>query len=90
MRSVVCIVGQLYFLALMARIILSWFPMQPGGAGAGAFSFLYSVTEPVLGPLRRAIPPLRLGAMALDLSPIIVIFGLRILLSAIGCGRGFL
>ena len=31
------------------------------------------VTEPVLGPLRRAIPPMRMGAGYIDLSPIIVL-----------------
>jgi len=47
------------------------------------FSFLYTITEPLLGPVRRAIPPLRMGGMGIDLSPIIVIFGLQILLGFI-------
>ncbi len=89
--TVVCVVGNLYFLALMARIVLSWFPLQPEGLAATAFGFVVSITEPVLGPLRRAIPPLSLGGMGLDLSPIIVILGLRILLSVLGCsGRGLI
>jgi len=37
------------------------------------------VTEPVLGPVRRAIPPIGMGGMGFDLSPIIVIFGVQIL-----------
>ncbi len=84
--SIVCAVGTIYFLALMARIVLSWFPLQPEGIAATAFSFVVAITEPVLGPLRRAIPPLSLGGMGLDLSPLIVILGLRILLSVLGCG----
>jgi YggT family protein len=83
--GLICLIGQLYFFALFARIILSWFPLQPDGAGAQAFSFLYTVTEPVLGPVRRAIPPVRLGGMGLDVSVIIVVFGLQILLRLIGC-----
>ena len=83
--GIICLVGQLYFFALFARIILSWFPLQPDGAGAQAFSLLYRVTEPVLGPVRRAIPPVRIGGMGLDVSVIIVVFGLQILLRAIGC-----
>ena len=81
--GIVCIVGQLYFFALMARILLSWFPITQGGPLAQAFSMLYSVTEPVLGPVRRVVPPVRFGGMALDVSVIIVIFGLQILLGAI-------
>jgi len=46
---------------------------------AQIFSFLYTVTEPVLGPVRRAIPPIGMGGMGFDLSPIIVIFGVQIL-----------
>jgi YggT family protein len=52
--------------------------------------FLDSITEPVLGPLRRAIPPLGIGGMALDLSPLILIIGLQVLLGVIGCGAGFI
>ena len=36
---------------------------------------LYSITEPVLEPVRRAIPPMG----GFDLSPLVVFFGLRIL-----------
>ena len=41
--------------------------------------FLILSTEWLLGPLRRVIPPLRLGGAALDLSPLIVIIGIQIL-----------
>jgi YggT family protein len=83
--EIVCILGQLYFFLLFARIILSWFPISPGGAMASIFEFLYTVTEPVLGPVRRVMPPLSFGGAGLDLSPIVVIFGLQILLRVIGC-----
>lgn len=77
--GLVCSLLNLYLILLFARIILSWFPVSPGGAMAQIFSFLYTVTEPVLGPVRRAIPPLGMGGMGFDLSPIIVIFGVQIL-----------
>jgi YggT family protein len=44
---------------------------------------LYSLTEPVLGPIRRVLPPMRLGGMGLDLSPIIVLIGLQIISRAL-------
>ena len=80
---VICLALQIYWLALFGRIILSWFPISPGSALAPVFSALYSITEPVLGPVRRAIPPMRMGGMGLDLSPLIVVFGLRIIMSSI-------
>lgn len=78
--GLVCWLLQLYVYALFARIILSWFPVVPGGFLAAVNSALYTITEPVLGPLRRTIPPVRLGAVGLDLSPIIAFLGLQILI----------
>jgi YggT family protein len=65
---------QLYIIAIIGRIVLSYFPLQPGGVMAQVFSVLYTITEPVLGPARRIIPPLGM----FDLSPIVVIFALQI------------
>lgn len=85
MAEIICTALLLYLIAVFGRIILSWFPLDPNGFGATIAGFLYMVTDPILGPLRRNIPPVRLGAVALDLSPIIVIFGIGILRSNI-CG----
>ena len=70
-----------YGIAIFARIIMSWFPVSPGGAMSSVFSFLYSITEPVLGPLRRTIPPIGM----LDISPIVAFIGLRIVGAILGC-----
>lgn len=77
--NVVCLVAFVYQLAIFAAIVLSWFPVQPGSALETVRRVLFGVTEPVLGPLRRALPPVRLGGFALDLSPIIVLIGLQVL-----------
>ena len=37
-----------------------------------------SITEPIYRPIRKVIPPVRMGDVGLDLSPIIVIVGLQI------------
>jgi YggT family protein len=42
-------------------------------------SVVYTLTEPVLRPLRGIIPPVRMGAVGFDLSPIIVFVALGIL-----------
>ena len=85
--GLLCTLLDLFFIAVFGRIILSWFPLQPGSALASVFSFLYSVTEPVMGPVRRAIPPMGV----IDISPIVVIFGVQILGGALlGCRVGFL
>ena len=65
----------LYLIVLVARAVLSWFPLSPGSPLAPVASFLYTVTEPVLGPLRRVIPPLG----GFDISFIVAFFALEII-----------
>jgi YggT family protein len=86
---ILCPLLQLYLIALFGRIILSWFPISPGSAMATIYSFLYTITEPVLGPVRRVIPPIGGAGMAFDLSPIIVLVVIQVVIGAIGCS-GFL
>ncbi len=62
----------LYTLVIFVRIILSWFPVSPGGAFGQVNRVLYQITEPVLGPARRLIPSLG----PIDISPIIVVVAL--------------
>jgi YggT family protein len=65
----------LYTLAIFARAILSFFPMRPGSPIAPVAQFLYRITEPVLAPVRRALPSMG----GIDLSPLVVILGIQIL-----------
>jgi YggT family protein len=77
--DLLCSLIDVYYIVLIARVILSWFPMQPGTAMASIGSIIYQLTEPVMGPVRRIIPSVGM----IDISPIVVFFGLRILQSAI-------
>jgi YggT family protein len=83
--DLLCALLSVYFIVLVARLIMSWFPVQPGTTMAQITSILYDLTEPVLGPMRRIIPPLGM----IDISPIVVFIGLQILASAVGCSVGF-
>lgn len=85
MGAVLCLLPTIYLIILFGRILLSWFPIAPGGAMASVFSVLYTLTEPVLGPIRRALPPLAMGGMGLDLSPIIVILLLQFFIAPLLC-----
>lgn len=62
----------LYTLVIFVRIILSWFPVNPGGPLGSINRVLFQITEPVLGPARRMIPSLG----PIDISPIVVVFAL--------------
>jgi YggT family protein len=51
-------IGLIYLLILVLRAVLSWFPVQSGSPLGAVNHWLYVVTEPVLAPFRRVIPPL--------------------------------
>ena len=70
----------LYLLVMFAAIILSWFPLQPGSAMASVYRVLWNLTNPVLAPIRRLLPDVRLGAASIDLSPLVVLIGISVIL----------
>lgn len=86
MTHVLCAFLNVYLLILFARAILSWFPVRPGTGVASILGVLMQLTEPVLGPVRRVIPP----AGMFDLSFIVVLLGIELLLSAMKCPAGIL
>ena len=57
MSSVPCALVTVYILILLLRAVFSWFP-PPSGGSATMFRMLMDLTEPVLAPLRRVIPPI--------------------------------
>ncbi len=75
-------------LILLARIVMDWAvmlagPPAYGGVRAKITLALYKITEPLLAPVRKWIPPLRLGGVSLDLSFIVVLIVISILRSLV-------
>lgn len=61
----------IYVLVLLVRLVLDYIPMfnrswRPQGAGLVAAEIVYTVTDPPIRFIRRFIPPLRVGAIAID------------------------
>ncbi len=83
--QVICILLTIYWVILFARILTSWFPPPMSGIGRTLWDVVHDLTEPVLGLVRGLLPPVRMGTMGLDLSPIIVFIALFALRSGIGC-----
>ena len=85
--EIVCLLLTLYWIVLFVRIILSWFPPPAGGFGRTVYDLIFDVTEPVLRLVRGLLPPIRMGTMALDLSPIIIFIALGMIQGALCGGR---
>jgi len=85
MSSVICLVLQIYVFLILVRVVFSWFPVSPHGTAAVVSGFLSFVTDPVLRPLRKVLPPIRFGSALMDLSPIVAFFGITLMQNFI-CG----
>ena len=70
---ILAFVVEAFVVVLVVRALLSWFPVRPGSALVPVQRALAAVTEPVLRPIRRILPPVRAGGMAIDLSILLVI-----------------
>jgi YggT family protein len=71
--GVLYLVALLFFIALIGRLVFDWIQVfsrdwRPRGVVLVAAEGVYSATDPPLRTLRRVIPPLRLGAIQLDLA----------------------
>lgn len=70
-----------YTLIIFGTVIISWIQLPPSHPIA---SFLHSVTEPLLGPIRQLLPAMG----GIDFSPFVLLIAVRLvrgfLLSAFG------
>jgi YggT family protein len=65
------ILAQVLNLAILARVIISWLPISRENP---IVTLLLSITEPILGPIRRMLP--RMGM--LDLAPLFALILIRV------------
>ncbi|MEX1134938.1 MAG: YggT family protein [Acidimicrobiia bacterium] len=78
--GIIILILQVYFYAVLAWVILSWIPTSSTHPLGRVSIFLDRIIYPVILPLRRVIPPLRLGGGMLDLTPIVLLLGINILI----------
>jgi len=73
----------IYGLILLARVAVDWVavlsPASGGQLHAQAVRLTHGATEPLLVPLRRVLPPLRLGPVAIDLAFVVLIVAVQLL-----------
>ena len=82
--SLIASILDIYILVLIVRLVFDYISMfardwRPRGPVLVLAETLYSLTDPPLNAIRRVVPPLRLGAISLDLGFLILIFGISIL-----------
>ncbi|GMA31710.1 YggT family protein [Litorihabitans aurantiacus] len=87
--TVLYVLVLLFVVALLVRIVYDVVQMvarewRPQGLALIAADVVYTTTDPPLKAVRRVVPPLRLGGIALDLAFILVMFGAWILMWILG------
>ncbi len=75
---VICWALTIFWVLLLVRVIFSWIarPPEPLLVVSDAAN---KATDWAVTPLRNAIPPVQMGAVALDVSILVLFFGVRIL-----------
>jgi YggT family protein len=71
------VLGQIYVLILLARAVLSWFPYRSDSPLNPVRRVIFTLTEPVLAPFRRIIPPVGM----LDLSFLVAFIVVELIVS---------
>ncbi len=83
-RQVLGLLLSIYFYILIGRLIFEWIQVfardwRPSGPILVVAEVIYSLTDPPLKAIRRVIPPLRLGGVAIDLAFLVLILVVSIL-----------
>ncbi|AMD87706.1 hypothetical protein AXF14_09070 [Actinomyces radicidentis] len=79
----------LYLLVLLVRVILDWIQLfarqwRPSGVVLVIANVVYGLTDPPLNWLRRVVPVLRMGAMGIDLSFLVLYFAVVLVQNLLG------
>lgn len=69
LRNFIDILAYALWVAILARVIISWIPIGEGSPFMPVVRFIYQITEPILAPIRSVLP----NTGMLDLSPMIAI-----------------
>ena len=76
MRQIISLLFTIFYIILLARVLLSWVRVSPYDPTWGPIiRFIHQITEPLLAPIRRLLP----ATGGLDFSPIIAFFLISLL-----------
>lgn len=84
----------LFEVVLIARMIVDWAAMlSPNTGGSSAMyqarRVTHGLTEPVLGPVRRVLRPVRVGSVSIDLAFTVVFVAVLVLRSVVAAAIPF-
>lgn len=66
---------------MLLRLVLPFFPSGDRSAVTSARSLSFRITDPVVAPLRRALPPLPGAAGGFGLAELLILIGLSVIIN---------
>ena len=87
-RQLLHLIVWVYLLVVFGRLILDWIRVfardwRPKGVMLVVAETVYTLTDPPLRALRKVVPPLRIGGVALDLAFLLLVVVLYVLLATL-------
>lgn len=74
-----CLLLKAYILVLVLFVVLGYFPMSAESNWRRLRDGVSGLVEPVVSPIRRAVPPVQAGSVSFDLSLLIVFVAVALL-----------
>jgi len=74
-RTILCVMLLLFEFAFLMRLVLSFFPIAHDSPWGGLRSAAVNVTEPVVMPVRRVVPPLPGALGGFGIAELVVLIG---------------
>ncbi len=81
-RTIICILLLLFQFVFYLRLVMSFFPIS-GGSAAGVRDLTVAVTDPVLSPIRRSLPPLGGALAGFGLPELLVLIALQVIIQIV-------
>ncbi len=81
--DILCIPILLFEFVFLLRLVLSFFPIQSDSLWGGARSLSVALTEPVVLPVRKAVPPLPGALGGFGIAELLVLIALQVIIQIV-------
>ena len=78
--ALICILLLLFYIAFLLRIVMTFFPIAHGSPAGAIRDLVVAVTDPVVWPVRRAVPPLSVGSVNIGVAELIILIVMSVLI----------
>lgn len=82
-RTIICVLLLVFQFVFYLRLVMSFFPISSGSTASGVRDLTVAVTDPVLSPIRRSLPPLGGALAGIGLAELLVLIGLQIIIQIV-------